>query len=73
MNYHFKLHKEENGFWAECIEIPSCRTQGDSLSDLKSNASEALSLHLSVLKDSKIEIPGPIHLEAQPDIILISI
>lgn len=31
MFYHFKIHKEENKFWAQCLELPGCITQADSL------------------------------------------
>lgn len=59
MNYHFKLHKQENGFWAECLEISSCSTQGDTLEELVSNAHEALNLHLDEPDNSKLIFPLP--------------
>jgi len=46
MVYHFKIHKEQKGYWAECIEIDGCSTQGDSLDELLINAAEALNLLL---------------------------
>lgn len=58
-NYHFKLHKEKKGYWAECIEIPGCITQGETLAELKSNAAEALNLTLDEPVDSKIIYPFP--------------
>jgi predicted RNase H-like HicB family nuclease len=54
MNYHFKIHKEKKGYWAECIEIPGCVTQGDNLDELKSHMKEALNLILDEPADSKI-------------------
>ena len=33
MEYHFKIHKEKNGYWAECIELSGCNTQGDTLEE----------------------------------------
>lgn len=46
MEYRFKIHKEGNGFWAQCLELPGCVTQGDSLEKLFANMQEALSLFL---------------------------
>lgn len=59
MNYHFKIHEESGGFWAECVEIPSCLTQGDSIQDLKANAHEALNLLLDEPDNSKVIFPLP--------------
>lgn len=28
MQYHFKKHKEDGGYWAECIELKGCVTRG---------------------------------------------
>ncbi|MFH0898778.1 MAG: type II toxin-antitoxin system HicB family antitoxin [bacterium] len=47
MNYHFKVHKEGKGFWAQCIELEGCFTQADNLKKLKVNMQEALNLYLS--------------------------
>lgn len=59
MIYHFKIHKEKSGYWAECVEIPECRTQGDSINELKANAYEALNLFLDEPEDSRIIFPMP--------------
>lgn len=53
MKYHFKIHKERKGYWAECIELEGCMTQGSSKEDLLNNMSEALNLFLSEPTDSK--------------------
>lgn len=53
MKYHFKVHKEKKGYWAECVELEGLRTQGDNMEDLKANMSEALDLYLSEPEDSK--------------------
>lgn len=60
MFYHFKIHKEKKGYWAECMEIPGCSTQGETLDELKLNASEALNLTLDEPVDSKIIYPLPV-------------
>lgn len=53
MNYHFKIHKEGKGFWAQCIELGGCITQADSLKQLKSNMQEALNLYIEEAADSE--------------------
>ena len=59
MNYHFKIHREDNGFWAECMELRGCVTQGDTLEELKANMAEALNLYLDEAMDSSIIHPLP--------------
>lgn len=59
MNYHFKVHKETTGFWAECLELEGCHTQADTLEELKSNMSEVLNLYLSEPENSKVIFPLP--------------
>jgi predicted RNase H-like HicB family nuclease/DNA-binding XRE family transcriptional regulator len=53
MKYHFKIHKEENGFWAECIELSGCFTQADTVEELRENMQEALNLYIEEPDDSK--------------------
>ncbi len=60
MIYHFKYHKEKNGYWAQGIELPNCITQGDTLEELKLNAKEALDLLLDEPEDSKTIFPLPL-------------
>jgi antitoxin HicB len=52
MTYSFKIYKEKNGYWAQCIELPGCVTQGKTLKELKKNMHEALSLYISEPSDS---------------------
>jgi predicted RNase H-like HicB family nuclease/DNA-binding XRE family transcriptional regulator len=59
MNYHFKLHREEKGFWAECLELDGCVTQADSKEELSGNCAEALNLFLEEPADSKVIFPLP--------------
>jgi len=59
MRYHFKLHKEKGSFWAECIELPGCVTQGDTKEDLHTNMQEALNLYLEECDDSEDLAPLP--------------
>ena len=53
MKYHFKVHKEGKGFWAECIELSGCLTQADSIEELRQNMREALDLYIEEPKNSK--------------------
>jgi predicted RNase H-like HicB family nuclease len=45
MIYHFKVHKEQRGYWAQCIELPGCFTQGNSIKELLQNMQDALNLY----------------------------
>lgn len=47
MKYHFKIHKEKSGYWAECLELVGCLTEADSIGELEENMKEALNLFLS--------------------------
>ena len=53
MKYHFTVHKEGKGYWAECIELEGCQTQGDSMAQLHTNMEEALNLYLDEPPHSK--------------------
>jgi antitoxin HicB len=59
MFYHFKIHKEHNGFWAECPELKGCVTQADNLDTLYKNMKEALNLYLNEPENSKVSFPLP--------------
>jgi len=59
MKYHFKIHKEKKGYWAECLELDGCVTQGDTLKELSENMQEALILYIEEPKDSKDMAPLP--------------
>jgi len=59
MRYHFKVHKEKEGFWAECIELPGCVTQAESKEELDLNMQEALNLYLEEVEDYEYLAPMP--------------
>jgi predicted RNase H-like HicB family nuclease/DNA-binding XRE family transcriptional regulator len=59
MKYHFKIHKEKIGFWAECLELNGCVTQANTQEELYKNCEEALNLFLEEPNDSKIIFPLP--------------
>lgn len=59
MVYHFKIHKEADGYWAECLELQGCNAQGDDISELEENMKESLNLFLSEPESSKHIFPLP--------------
>jgi predicted RNase H-like HicB family nuclease/DNA-binding XRE family transcriptional regulator len=59
MKYHFKIHKEGKGFWAECLELVGCMTQANTMEELKQNMQEALNLFIEEPEDSKDLVPLP--------------
>jgi predicted RNase H-like HicB family nuclease/DNA-binding XRE family transcriptional regulator len=59
MKYHFKIHEENQGFWAECIELEGCVVQGDTIEELCDNMYEALNLYIEEPVDSKHLAPLP--------------
>ncbi|MCF7793432.1 MAG: type II toxin-antitoxin system HicB family antitoxin [Candidatus Cloacimonetes bacterium] len=59
MHYHFQIHEEDKGYWAECKELDGCITQADDLEELKKNMHQALNLFLSEPENSQILFPLP--------------
>lgn len=46
MKYTFLIYKESNGYWAECVELQGCFTEGDTLRRAALNAKKALNCYL---------------------------
>lgn len=59
MMYHFKVHKEKDGYWAQCLEIPGILTQANTLKELQQHMQEALNLYLEEPADSNELAPLP--------------
>lgn len=59
MNYHFKIHKENNGYWATCLELAGCHAQAESREELVTQMEEALNHYLSEPSDSNHMFPAP--------------
>jgi antitoxin HicB len=59
MFYNFKIHKEKDGYWAECIELIGCVTQADNYAELLKNMEEVLNIFLDEPENSKIIFPFP--------------
>lgn len=51
MIYHFKIHKEKSGYWAQCMEL-GVLTQGETLEELDFYMKECLNLTLDEPEDS---------------------
>ena len=58
MKYHFRIHEEE-GFWAECIELEGCMTQAETIAELCENMYEALNLFIEEPEGSQALVPLP--------------
>ncbi len=59
MRYHFKIHSQSHGFWAECMELKGCVTQAESKEALQRNMYEALNLYLDESPDSDVVFSAP--------------
>ncbi|NGX55582.1 MAG: hypothetical protein KR126chlam2_01219 [Chlamydiae bacterium] len=59
MKYHFKIHREKEGFWAECLELEGCVTQAETIEELCDNMQDALNLYIEEPEDSKFLAPFP--------------
>ncbi len=57
MKYHFKIHKEKKGYWAEGVEISWANTQADTREELEKNMQEVLELCLEEPDDKSTFIP----------------
>jgi predicted RNase H-like HicB family nuclease len=52
VKYHFRIHRERDCLWAQCIELEGCITQASSMEQLKKNMEEALNLYIQEPEDS---------------------
>ncbi|HEX2613709.1 MAG TPA: type II toxin-antitoxin system HicB family antitoxin [Fibrobacteria bacterium] len=62
MQYHFKIHPDvRGGYWAQCIELKDhgCRTEGDTMEELRFNMTEVLDCVLDEPQDSEVLFPDP--------------
>ena len=73
MKYHFKVHKENGGFWAECLELKGCFTQGDSMTELEKNMKEAVELFVSEPADSKVILSLPKKSLKGPNVVAVGV
>ncbi|MCC5815823.1 MAG: type II toxin-antitoxin system HicB family antitoxin [Leptospira sp.] len=69
MEYHFKIHEENpGGYWAQCIEIPSAKTQGNSLPELDKKMQEVINLALDDPENLEDLPPFPMKIKITKDI-----
>jgi predicted RNase H-like HicB family nuclease len=59
MTYHFTVHAAKNGYWAECRELPSCVSEGNTKDELRTNLRESLNLLLEEPVDSTVVFSLP--------------
>lgn len=60
MKYHFRIHKEKDGYWAESVEEGlNANTQADTLEELHKNMKEVLELCLEEPEASTYIPPLP--------------
>jgi predicted RNase H-like HicB family nuclease len=59
MIYHFNVYEEEDGFWAECVELPGCKTQAETYNELIEFCKESLNIYLEEPTDLKVVFPLP--------------
>jgi predicted RNase H-like HicB family nuclease/DNA-binding XRE family transcriptional regulator len=78
MIYHFQFSADERGgYYGKCIELEGCRSEGDTLEELKTNFKDALDLYLDE-PDYNTAFPLPdsgnksseniLEIEADPDL-----
>ncbi|MCX6117828.1 MAG: type II toxin-antitoxin system HicB family antitoxin [Proteobacteria bacterium] len=60
-------------YWAKCVELDSCFTQGKTLDDLKENMREALNLYLDEPSNSKAEFAPPMKIVKGRNIVAVSV
>lgn len=80
MTYHFTVHTEDTGFWAQCVELPECKTQAESYTELINACEESLNLYLEEPKDSRVVFALPddtldndstlLRIEVEPEVAL---
>jgi antitoxin HicB len=59
MKYHFRIHRDGRGYWAEGVELPGCSTQAESMTALRKNMAEALNLYLDESPEFDGDLPAP--------------
>ncbi len=53
------IHSENDEYWVEFPDLEGCFSDGETLADAASNASEALGMYLCSLMERNLEIPRP--------------
>ena len=53
------IHSEDGVFWVEFPDLDGCFSDGETLADAASNASEALGMYICSLMERNLEVPRP--------------
>lgn len=61
MKYHFRVHKDSDGWWAQCLELDGCRTQSPD------GSREGLDLAMSEVLDLYLDEPDHGEIFPLPD------
>ncbi len=48
-----QIHAEYGSYWAQILEMPGCRTEGDTIDELIKNMYEVAELYLEVLEEDE--------------------
>ena len=57
--YPAVFHLEDNAYWVEFPDLKGCYSDGDTLAEAVSNASESLGLYICSLMERNLEVPKP--------------
>ncbi len=73
MKYHFKVHREKGGYWAQCIELEGCITQANSYEELEQKMKEALNLYIQEPEDSEDLAPFPKRMKTSRSVVEVAV
>lgn len=63
LTYRVIIKKDGNGYHGFVPLLPGCHTQGKTIEIARANLREAITLHLQVMRDEKLDIPHESGLE----------
>jgi predicted RNase H-like HicB family nuclease len=64
MQFTVLVHEDEDGgYWGECLELPGCISQGETLDEMDSNIREAIELVLEVKMEDGEDLTNLVPLE----------
>jgi len=72
VTYHFRIH-DEDGLWAECVELAGCVTQGRDRVELEKNMHEALNLYLEEPVSSTVVFPAPASIRPGRNVVAVGV
>ncbi len=51
------FHNEDGGYWMEFPDLPGCQSEGETIEEIMSNASEVLGLYIQSQYERDIPVP----------------